>query len=121
MTRWIDVFTEKHDAPLVRARWCVSFRCRLAGLMFCRSLAPGRGLLLVQTRASRADSAIHMLFVFFPIGVVWLDEERRVVDRKLARPWRLYWPGQGASYILEGDPGLVECLAIGEKVVFRDV
>ncbi|HEB64017.1 MAG TPA: hypothetical protein ENJ02_00545 [Chloroflexi bacterium] len=89
------------SAPL-RAQYCVSFWCRLRGLMFRPSLAPDEGLLLVQERQSRMDAAIHMLGMRFDLTVVWIDEARRVVDVQIARRWPpFYFPRQAARYVLE--------------------
>jgi hypothetical protein len=58
-----------------RVRVCRSFFSRFLGLMLRRRLGPEQGALLVMTTTSRIDSAIHMLFVFFPLAIFWLDEE----------------------------------------------
>ena len=43
--------------------------------MFRRSLAVDEGLLLVQKRENRSESAIHMLFMFIDLTVVWIKKE----------------------------------------------
>ncbi len=85
-----------------RVRLCRSFFARFMGLMLRRRLGEEQGALLVMTTTSRIDSAIHMLFVFFPLAVFWLDEEGRVISRCIARPWRpFYMPQRPARYVLE--------------------
>jgi uncharacterized membrane protein (UPF0127 family) len=87
--------------------------------MFRRHLGDDEGLLLVGRRESRPDAAIHMLFVFFPIAVVWLDAEGRVVDTRLARPFRpAYAPSAPAKDILEGPPALLERVQVGHQLRF---
>jgi uncharacterized membrane protein (UPF0127 family) len=88
--------------------------------MFRRRLAPDEGLLLVERSAGRTQTAIHMAMVFFPLGVVWLDNDRRVVDKRLALPWRAYAPSAPARYVLEGEPGVLECVADGDVLEFSD-
>ena len=68
-----------------------------AGLMFRRSLDPGRGLWL------NPCNGIHMLFMRFPIDAVFLDSRERVrkVYRKLPRWWGLVWFVWGARSVLE--------------------
>ena len=119
---WLEVRSEADDRLLLRrARRCASFLCRLCGLTFRRALGENEGLLLVGKRESRRDAAIHMFFVFFPIGVVWLDGEQRVVDAQLARPFRpFYAPQAAAKDILEGPPSIVERVRVGDRLRFSE-
>jgi uncharacterized protein len=101
--------------PKVLRRWWE----RLRGFMFRRRLKPGEALLFVNPRETIVDAAIHMLFVGMPLGVVWLDGERRVVDTVVAKPWRMHYaPSQPAKYFLEGSPGLLEQVGIGDCVMW---
>jgi uncharacterized membrane protein (UPF0127 family) len=118
---WVRVVNASQGgAEVVRARWCATFLCRFRGLMFSPPPGDGRGLLLVEGKESRWGTAIHMAFVAFPIGVAWLDAHRRVVDCRLARPWRLYLPARRASYILEGEPVMLGRLAVNDLLDFVD-
>lgn len=99
---------------IVAARWCESYVCRLRGLMFTTGLAPGTGLLIVQPSMGVGQTAIHMWFVFFDLGVIWLDEGYKVVDKRLAKPWRIYAPKAPARYILEGRPEILDKVTIGD-------
>lgn len=102
-----------------RVRYCASFLCRLRGLTFRRTLGDGEGLLLVGHRENRTDTAIHMFFVFFPIAAIWLDQNGRVVDTQLARPFRpLYVPRAAARDVLEGPPSLLEWVRVGDQLRF---
>ena len=115
MDRIVNLVNRSADGvQVVEVRWCQSYVCRLRGLMFRRPLAPGKGYLIVQPSAGVGQTAIHMWFVFFSIGVVWLDEEFRVVDKRLARPWRIYAPKAPARYILEGRPELLDRVTVGD-------
>lgn len=116
-----DIFNRRRGVYLARgARWCASFGSRLRGLMFRRGLAPGEALVLVEARASRANAAIHMWFVPFPIGVIWADDQGRVVDTVVAQPWRPYYaPRAPARYTVEAAPEIVEQVTIGDELVFE--
>lgn len=121
MTRWVDIRNSSRGGErVIRARWCESFGCRLRGLTFRRELPERRGLLLVQGEENKAGAAIHMWGVLFPLGVAWLDSHRRVVECRLARPWRLYLPASPAMYILEGPPSMLDLLGIGDSMEFID-
>jgi uncharacterized membrane protein (UPF0127 family) len=110
----------RNERLLGRVRRCATFLCRLRGLTFRRALGEDEGLLLVGKRLSRADAAIHMLFVFFPIAAVWLDAEGRVVDTALARPFGpFYAPSAPARDVLEGPPELLARVARGDRLCFE--
>lgn len=101
----------------LRARDCSSFLCRLRGLMFRRTLSPEQGLLLRGHRSGRLETAIHMLFVFFDLGVLWLDAAGVVVDRRWARRWRpLYVPHAPAQLVLEIHPSRLEEFQVGDAL-----
>jgi uncharacterized membrane protein (UPF0127 family) len=100
---------------------CDTFWKRGRGLMFRsqRAVAEDQVYLFVERRESVAQTAIHMLFVFFPIAVLWLDRERQVVDKVLARPFRPYYaPSRPAQYYVEGHPGLLDRVNVGDQLEF---
>lgn len=121
MAEWIKVRQLKTEVVLVeRVKWCSSYICRLKGLMFRHKLGEDEGLLLVDAAESRWGASIHMWFVFMPLGVIWLDCQRKVVDIKVARPWRVYLPAQAARYILETSPAYLEKVQVGDRLEFVD-
>jgi uncharacterized membrane protein (UPF0127 family) len=108
--------TRPHAHP-IQARYCASFACRLRGLTFRRNLPPGQGLLLVQGRDSRMDSSIHMLFVWFDLGIIWINNAQHVVDVRLARRWRpAYLPASPARYVLELSPDRLGDFNVGDQI-----
>ncbi|MGD9092001.1 MAG: DUF192 domain-containing protein [Anaerolineales bacterium] len=103
----------------VRARYCESFFCRLRGLTFRRNLAVDDGLLLVQSRDSRLDAAIHMLGVWMDLAVIWIDSSKVVVDLRLARRWHpIYIPERPARYILEVAATRLSDFHVGDQLSF---
>ena len=90
---------------ICRARVAGSFATRFRGLMGVAALPAGEGLLLPRTRS------VHTHFMRFPIDVVFLDDERRVVAiRPALRPWRMA-SAKGARSVLELAAG--ECERVG--------
>jgi uncharacterized membrane protein (UPF0127 family) len=109
------------EVVLPRARWCASFLCHLKGLMFRRSLPSGEGLLFVNRRESVSGASIHMLFMRFNIGVVWLDKNGTVVDAKVAKVWRpAYAPRRAAQYYLEANVGILDRVKVGDVLTFDE-
>ena len=106
---------------LPRAEWCASFWGHFKGLMLRRNLSDDDGLLFVYGRESKADTSIHMLFMLYPIATIWLDKDSVVVDKVLAKPWRLaYVPHAPAQYFIEARPLILDRVQIGDKLRFDE-
>lgn len=98
---------------------CDTFWKRGWGLMFRHQPAKEEVYLFVERRESVVSSAITMLFVFFPIAVIWLDRDLRAVDKVLAQPFRpSYAPQRPAKYYIEGHPSLLESVSLGDQLEF---
>jgi uncharacterized membrane protein (UPF0127 family) len=87
---------------------------RMRGLLGRSSLPSGQGILL------RPASSVHTFFMRFPIDVVFLDGDLRVVEIAAdLRPWRAAGK-RGARAVLELPAG--ECarrgLALGDQIRF---
>lgn len=51
---------------------------------------------------------LHMFFVFFPIDVVFLDENKRVTEIKMNfRPFTVYKSRKRAKYVIEFPLGII--------------
>jgi uncharacterized membrane protein (UPF0127 family) len=119
--KWVMVRnTTQEGKTLVRARWCDSVFCRLRGLTFRKQLEEKEGLILVESAESRLGTAIHMMGVFFQLGIVWVNSKNLVVDTRLAKPGGLYFPGNSARFVLEADPIILEQVQTGDYLEFFD-
>jgi hypothetical protein len=85
-----------------------SFLKRFKGLMFSKK--PDYALIFELKKEGKLNASIHMLFVFFPIDVVYLNSEKKVVDIKLnLKPFALnYTPKKKAKYFIEFPAGIIE-------------
>ncbi len=102
-----------------RVKWCTTFMTRGLGLMFHPPLREDEAYIFAERRESRRLTTIHMLFVFFPLAVIWLDAHKRIVDKVLARPFYPYYaPRQPAQYYLECHPAVLERVQIGDQLEF---
>lgn len=105
----------------LRIKYCDTFLLQLRGFTFRSRLARDEGLVLVGTRDSRLDSSIHMLFVSFDLGVIWINSQMQVVDRVLAKSWRpAYFSKTPARYVLEVHPDRWDEFQIGDTVQFTN-
>lgn len=65
---------------------------------------------------------LHMLFVFYPIDVMFLDKNKIVVETKENfRPFTFYTPKNKAQYIIELPQGTIKKTktALGDKIQFQ--
>lgn len=91
--------------------------CKALGLMF-RSKKPDFGLVFVFNRELRAD--LHMLFVFFPIDVLFLDKNKKVVDiKKNFKPFGYCAPKAKAMFVVEMPVGLLKNTVVGDKIIIK--
>jgi uncharacterized membrane protein (UPF0127 family) len=98
---------------------CDTFWRRLRGLMLRPRLTTDEAYLFTFPSESAAAASVHMMFVFFPIALVWLDRCQRVVDTRLARPFRLWYaPRRPAKYLIEGAPELLDLVKVGDELEF---
>ena len=98
-------------------KWCDTFLSRARGLMFRRAIGEDEAFVFAESKESISLTSIHMFFVFFPIAVIWLDAERKVVDKVLARPFRPYYaPQRPAQYFIEGHPNILDKVQIGDRL-----
>ena len=85
---------------------------RFMGLMFRADLPEGHGLAL------RPCSSIHMFFMRFPLDVVFVDGDGRVVRiLDSIRPWRASMPVRGAKAAIELVAGTARRHALERGVV----
>jgi uncharacterized membrane protein (UPF0127 family) len=123
ISRYVRVVQREGRAVVAeRARWCNGAWCRLKGLQLRRRLEDGEALLLVHPADSVALSAIHMFFVFFPIAAIWIESGGRVVEARIAKPWRPYYAAPSpAKYVLESSPEMLDRVQVGDEVDFVDL
>jgi len=85
-----------------RAEIADTFPTRLVGLLGRRGLEPGEGLVLTRT------GSIHMFFMSFPLDIVFLSRDGRVLRISAnLRPWRIGPIVRGATTTLELPVGTI--------------
>jgi uncharacterized membrane protein (UPF0127 family) len=90
-----------------------TFAKRMIGLMFREKLPKVDCMLFIF--GSEEGQGIWMRNMCFPIDVVWIDENKRVVDiKENLKPCssffncRTYYPKRAAKYIIEFNSGTVK-------------
>jgi len=91
---------------------CRSFLSKFLGLMFSK-----KKMLVFEFDKEKYQS-LHMFFVFFPIDVLFLDENKTVIEiKKNFRPFTIYSSKTKAQYVIEIPAGRIQDkVNIGDKV-----
>ena len=91
---------------------------KMKGLMFEDAKKFNYGLIFCLPRESIANSTIHMLFVFFPIDLVYLNKDKKVVDiAKNILPFSLgYAPKKPSKYFVELPVGKSKKIKLGDEL-----
>ena len=94
---------------------------QMLGLMLYKSIPDDFALVFVLKRSCTVG--VHMLFMLFPIDVIFLDIDKNIIGSATLKPWIGYKRMKGVKYIIEMNQGTVERfnLVPGEKLTFRTV
>ena len=86
---------------------CNSWLSKLRGLMFTKEEYVKKNLLIFEfKRRQRVD--LHMMFVFYPIDVLFLDGRKRVVEiKEVLKPFSFYSSGEKVNYVIEAKQGSI--------------
>ena len=94
-----ETLLNKERLPLSMARttrYCNSMISQARGLMFRRKQN------CVMEFSKEKKISLHMFFVFYPIDVLVLNENKKVVEiEKGLKPWTLWKSTEKGKYILE--------------------
>ena len=97
----------KAGRTLWRARLADTFLSRALGLMFRPGIPEGEGL-LIEFSPHLGSRAVHGFFMRFPIDLVFIDDEKKVTDIALLKPWSIYNPKAPCRWVLEVNAGEAE-------------
>lgn len=105
---------------IAKTRLADGFFGRFKGLMFERKENFDYALIFELGHETCAGASVHMLFVFSPIDIIFLNAEKKVVDKATLRPWILnYTPQQAAKYFVEMPKGKASSISIGDKLEWK--
>ncbi len=84
------------------------------GLMFRKDMTKEKGLLMVFERERKHE--IWMLGMRFPIDIVFISRDKRIVDIKHSvkplgknpKTWKIYRPSKPCKYVLEINSGMIK-------------
>jgi len=109
--------TTKNKIIANDAELCGDIFSKSLGLMFSKKQTKA----LIFKFDEEKIIALHMVFVFYPIDVLFLDKNKIAVDAKENfRPFTFYKSGKKAMYAIELPNGIIKKTntEIGDKVGF---
>ncbi|NOR59696.1 MAG: DUF192 domain-containing protein [Methanosarcinales archaeon] len=92
---------------------------QMLGLMLHKSIPEDFALIFVLKRSGTVG--VHMLFMLFPIDVIFLDADKKIIGTATLKPWTGHKRMKGVKYIIEMNQGTVERfnLVPGEQMTFK--
>src|SRR3989344_5050271 len=99
-----------------KVRIAEDFFSQAKGLMFEDRKKVDYALVFPMALESRHATSVHMLFVFFPIDIVFLDSNKKVVDVRRNVPSFLPYlaPKKPAKYFIEMPVGKSDGIGEGD-------
>jgi len=90
------------------------------GLMFRRSIPLDYSMIFILKKPSNVN--VHMLFVFCPIDVIFLNEEKKVSGFSRLKPWVGFKEIKNIKYVLEMKAGTIDRLdlKVGGQIEFDE-
>lgn len=93
---------------------------RTKGLMFEEKKNFDYALIFEFPVEDKLLTSIHMIFVFFPIELLFLDKNQIVVDKVTLTPFTLnYTPKKKAKFVVELPVGTTKRVELGEKITWE--
>lgn len=103
------------------AKEAKTFFSRAIGLMFKGNLEEDTGL-LIKFSSLLTSRSMHSFFMRFPIDLIFIDSDMKVVDLATLKPWRIYNPKEQCTWVLEVNEGTIKRkgIEIGDQLEFRE-
>ncbi len=95
---------------------CKSILSKAKGLMFTSGIK-NKGLVFYFPKEQ--INSLHMVFVFYPIDVLFLDKDRKVVEiKRNFKPFSAYIPKKKSKYVIELPKNTTKSVELGNTIEF---
>lgn len=100
---------------LEKVRTAYSAWKRFKGLMFEKPENFDFALVFPFSKDEKVKASLHMLFVGFPICVLFLNSGKRVIEKAVLKPWLLnFTPRQACKFVIEMPVQKGESISVGD-------
>lgn len=112
----MDIRNQRKNNIICRAEEARGIMGRALGLMFKKNLDSDAGLLM----SFRRGNVVHSVFMRFPIDLIFLNAERKVVELHTLKPWSFYKPKYDCHWLIEVNEGVIKekKIEIGDGIEF---
>lgn len=112
----------KKKQVMAKTRMASTSWNKLKGLMFENHEKFDYALVFLLRKESIIEATIHMMFVFFPIDIVYLNKEQKVVDiAQNIRPFTpSYSPKKPSKFFIELPVGVAKGISLGDKLEWKE-
>ncbi len=92
----------------------------MRGLMFRRDIPDNYAMIFVFSKPGTVS--VHMLFMRFPIDVIFLNKDKIIISIARLNPWIGHKRVRGVTYFIEMNAGTLEKygLVCGSQLVFNE-
>lgn len=100
---------------------CKTEFSKMLGLMFSsKNKIKNKAMIFIFEKEQ--SISIHMLFVFYPIDVLWLDKKKKIVELKTMQPFTVHYPKGNAKYVVELEAGTIKKtkMKINDRIKFQE-
>ena len=97
----------KKEKFICSAEVADSYWSRAMGLMFRKELSKDKGL-LIRFSPTLKSKTIHSFFMRFPLDLIFINEEKKIVEITSLKPWKIYNPKQPCVMVLEVKAGTID-------------
>ncbi|MCR4368384.1 MAG: DUF192 domain-containing protein [archaeon] len=107
----------ENGEPIAKTRFAKSAFEKFRGLMLEEEKNFDYALVFELGTPTRIGASVHMMFVFFPICIAFLDGNKRVFEKNILEPWALnYTPKAEAKWLVELPIRHSKKIRVGERL-----
>lgn len=98
----------KHNGVTIASQIDIarSIFSKLAGLMFRKNISQDYAMIFLFKKP--AIVGVHMMFMRFPIDVIFLDQDKKIIGISTLKPWWTHKQMKKVMYLIEMKQGAAE-------------
>ena len=107
------IYDEQHRCLANQIQVPSSHWAKMRGLLLYRQIPKGFAMIFEHVRQ------IHTFFMAFPIDLVHVDADMKVIHCQTIKPWRIGPFIRETRWIIEGPQGTFSQVSLGDQLYFK--